>query len=449
MSDDTSLAVEERLFQLLQHLGIKQAHFAAHLPADWRGCAVAHPEMITSLTLVCPPRMDAGTLAPCLAPLLVFTGDGGRADANLQKELSARADSVLCTLAGYPMAPWADAGADRTDEIGSAIVKFLAQVEQQREIEEIDLGGQQGEVAGLPFYTQGAGTPLILLPLGLAPSQWEPLVPRLSEHHCTIIVQGSALGYAAIIETRGRSSGYLNVVHNLVNEVHIQPGEEILEVGCGTGVISRWIAHQTKPANRIIGIDINAYFIREAKHLAAKEDLENVIEFQAGNAEALPFADKRFDVVLSFTVMEEVDAGQMLAEMVRVAKPGGKVGVLVRSVDMPVFVNLPLRREVKAKVEAPPIWWGGVQTDGCADVSLYKRFHAAGLSDVKMMPQLATYVEQERLQRLYPLFVPLLDPAEVAEWWAAVAQAEAEGTAFIAQPFHSAVGKVPLPGRNA
>jgi ubiquinone/menaquinone biosynthesis C-methylase UbiE len=256
-------------------------------------------------------------------------------------------------------------------------------------------------------------------------------------------VQGSALGYAAIIEARGRSSGYLGVVQNLVNEAQLQPGEEIVEVGCGTGVITRWLAHQTKMANRITGIDINAYFIREARHLAAKDRLEHVTEFQVGNAVALPFPDNSFDVVLAFTVMEEVNANQMLAEMIRVTRPGGKVGVLVRSVDMPVFVNLPLRQTVKAKVEAPPIWWGGVSAEGCADVSLYKHFHAAGLTEVKMMPQLATYAEQERLQRLYPQFVPLLDPGEVDEWWTAVSQAEAEGTAFIAQPFHSAVGKKP------
>jgi ubiquinone/menaquinone biosynthesis C-methylase UbiE len=251
------------------------------------------------------------------------------------------------------------------------------------------------------------------------------------------------LGFAAIIETRGHSTGYLKVVRNLVDRAHLQPGDRILEIGCATGVISRWIAQQARMASQVIGVDINDHFIREAKNLAIKEQLEQVLEFRRGDAEALPFPNDSFDVALSFTVMEEVDADRMLSEMVRVTKPGGKVGVLVRAVDMQIPVNLPLRREVKVKVEAPPTWWGGVAEKGCADMGLYRRFHKAGLTEVKMMPQLGTYTEQKRLQILYPLFVPLLAPEEVDEWWEAVAQAEAEGTAFISQPFHSAVGVKP------
>lgn len=442
MSDEGRLTVEERLFQLFQHLSIEQAHVAANLPEDWKGLATAHPEVIVSLTLACPPRMDSSTLKGFSTPLFVFTGDREPSDEIMKQAVSEHPDATLLTLSDYSKDVWADTVADRTGEVGSALMAFLERIEQQRRIEAVDLPEGEGEIAGLTYRIQGSGIPLVLLPLALAPSQWEPLLPELSKQYCTILVQGSVLGYAAILETRGHSTGYLEVVENLVNEIHLQPGEKILELGCGTGAITRWIAHQTEKANRLTGVDINAYLIREAKNLANKESLEERAEFQKENAEALSFPDNSFDVTLSFTVLEEVDADRMLSEMVRVTRPGGRVGVLVRSVDMHVSINLPLRPELKAKVEAPPIWWGGVGEKGCADVSLYRRFHQVGLSEVKMMPQWATYVDRKRLETLYPLFVPLLDPEEVDEWWEAVAQSQAEGTSFIAQPFHSAVGKV-------
>ena len=56
------LSVADRLLQVLQHLGIERAHFAASMLADVTGLAQAHPERIASLTLVCPPRLDPSTL---------------------------------------------------------------------------------------------------------------------------------------------------------------------------------------------------------------------------------------------------------------------------------------------------------------------------------------------------------------------------------------------------
>jgi hypothetical protein len=46
--------IEEGILQVLQHLGIAQAHVTAHVPGDWQGLAITHPETIASLPLVCP-----------------------------------------------------------------------------------------------------------------------------------------------------------------------------------------------------------------------------------------------------------------------------------------------------------------------------------------------------------------------------------------------------------
>ena len=108
-------------------------------------------------------------------------------------------------------------------------------------------------------------------------------------------------------------------------------------------MLDRWLARYTSQANRIIGVDVNKYLLREAAALAMQEGLANIIAFQEGNAEALPFPDNHVDVALSFTVLEEGNADLMLAELVRVAKPGGRVAVMVRAIDIPLVVNVPLR----------------------------------------------------------------------------------------------------------
>ena len=133
----------------------------------------------------------------------------------------------------------------------------------------------------------------------------------------------------------------------------------------------------------------------------------------------------------------------MLAEMVRVTRPGERVAVIVRTVDMWRWINLPLRSELKARLESPARPGPGVEKGGCADASLYHRFQQAGLAQVGMFPQWATYVERSTLQWQQDGILATLSPEEAIEWQAAVAQAEAEGTFFIADPYHCAVGTKP------
>jgi hypothetical protein len=64
MTTGADLSVADRLVQVLHHLGIERAHFAASTLADVTGFAQAHQERIASLTLVCPPRLDPSTLCP-------------------------------------------------------------------------------------------------------------------------------------------------------------------------------------------------------------------------------------------------------------------------------------------------------------------------------------------------------------------------------------------------
>jgi SAM-dependent methyltransferase len=440
MTTAADLSVADRLAQVLDHLGIERAHFAASMLADVTGFGQAHTERIASLTFICPPRLDPGPLRALGARLLVIAGDQGRPALMVREAATSLPEATVQWLPGYFSPPWADPVADCTANIEAALLNVLSngQLQNDRAV----LGDVQGAVAGITYHSQGEGSPLVLLPLGLASSQWDPLLPRLSTRCRTVLLGGPELGFLAMLESRGRSAGYLSVVQRMIDVLELRPGEIILEVGCGSGALARWLACYTLRANRIIGVDVNRYLLSEATALATQEDLANVIVFQEGNAEALPFPDNHVDVALSFTVLEEGNADRMLSELVRVAKPGGRVAVMVRAIDIPWVVNVPLRAELKTKAEIPR---GFVSAQGCADASLYRRLRRAGLMQVKMSPQFAASDQPETAQAQFAhgAILGALTAEETQEWQAGMAQAVADGTYFIAQPFHGAVGTKP------
>jgi SAM-dependent methyltransferase len=351
--------------------------------------------------------------------------------------------TLLGTLANYPGLPFADIAAERGDEIGPALLDFLEGMERQSSSTAHTLPGGTGEVAGLSYHIMGTGPPLVLLPLALAPSQWEPLLPGLSKHFSTITLRGPHLGYLPVLEGRGQAPGYVRLARNVIEEVALRPGEVILDVGCGSGVLDRWLAQHTSHTHAITAVDINRYLLAEATALAQRAGLQNVITFQEGNAEALPFPPDSFDVTLSLTVLEEGDADRMLSELVRITKPGGRVAAIVRGDDWPAMSSLALRPEIQAK--AGRAVGAGVVARGCADASLYRRFQSAGLIDVRKFPQLAVYDDAQHVMTQFyqSRILSALSPDEAMEWQTAAGQAEAQRGFVLAIPHHCAIGTKP------
>jgi ubiquinone/menaquinone biosynthesis C-methylase UbiE len=434
------LSVEARLAELLDHLGIASAHFAGRSLADLQSFIAAKPERIASLTLVCPAVLNPRSLAPLGSKLLVVTGDHGLGAQRVRAVLPELPEATAVVLEDYAGLTWADLAADRGERIDRAMQEFH---ERRDPLAAAGLREQEGEIADISFRVRGAGAPLVMLPLDLSPGQWEPLIPALSTRCCTITLGGPLFSSVASLEERGRS-GYMAVVRALLDTLAIRPGESVFEVGCGSGVIMRELARRTGGANRLIGRDVNAYLLREARALARRAGLLDHIDFGEGRGEALPLPDGAVDVAFSSTVFEEGDAERMLAEIVRVTRPGGRIGIVVRATDMPFWVNLPLDPTLKAKVDAPNAIGGGVAPKGVADASLYRRLSALGLTGLKCFPQLVSVVPgSERIERYQQQILAALTPAEAAAWHQAVAAAERDGTFFIAQPYHCAVATKP------
>lgn len=109
----------------------------------------------------------------------------------------------------------------------------------------------------------------------------------------------------------------------------VEPGEQVLDVGCGTGTLAVEAAHRTGHQGRVAGIDPGIQQIARARAKAARRRLS--IEFQVGVIEQLPYAAQTFDVVFSTLMMHHLPAPlkrQGLAEIARVLKAGGRVVIV-------------------------------------------------------------------------------------------------------------------------
>lgn len=434
-----------RIHTLLRHFDLERAHVAGCMSGDWGDLVAPHADLVASLTLVCPV-LNKGipdAVERLASPVLVVAGDQGQA-AERARELATRIpNAALLTLENYFGPIWADPIADRAEEIGAAMLDFLAQADRKERIGSTALPEGDGEVAGLFYRIQGAGPPLILLPIALARSQWDPLLRELGERYCTITLGGPLLGMISLLEERARS-GYGRLVEHLLERVHLTPGETVLDVGCGSGALDRALARRTGGANRIVATDINPYLLVEARRLAEKEGLEHSTTFHEADAEALPFPEASFDVAVACTVLEEGNADRMLSELVRITKPGGRIAVTTRATDMDWWANLPLPAALQRKINGlGPRTGAGVAEHGCADASLYRRLSEAGLVQMVMFPEFAIYAKGERLSGVLDRLMTPLAPEEALTCRQAAAEAAAEGTLFVAEPFHCAVGTKP------
>src|SRR5215468_2296284 len=322
-------------------------------------------------------------------------GRAGEASARPRRGRFGRGE--LVELRNYSSPAWADTIADRTADVTAAIRDFLVRVEREHGLPTTVTARGEGEIAGIRYRIHGRGPAVVLMPLSLAPSQWEPLLLRLSNDYAVIVLGGAHLGIISLLEERARS-GYGELIAQVLDRTEVALGDAVLEVGCGSGAVARALANRLGGANPIIATDINPYILSEARALARVKGLSEAIKFEHANAEALPYPDAQFDLAVCTTVLEEGDADRMLSELTRVTRPVGRIAVLTRAIDLGWWANLPVPGELKSKINAlGPSTGAGVCDHGCADASLYARLTKGGLTPSMLGPQFAIYRDGERL----------------------------------------------------
>jgi SAM-dependent methyltransferase len=430
------LSSAERLIALFDHLSLGRVHVATQVPADIAGLAASHPDRLGGIVLCAPVRLDPGPFAPVAERVLMIAGEYGPTEAVTTRAWAMLPAAERALLDNYEALGWSDVVADCTAEVTAQMTAFLARFPA----DPLPAPTAAGSHAGIAYRIDGSGPALVLLPFFLAPTQWDAAVAALARHFTLIRLGGRHLGGVAALEDRAAMPTYRAMFRTVIDLIAPKPGEAILDVGSGAGSLDRLLAKRLGGANPITAVDASPYLLGEAAALAAEEGLGDAIRFVPGNAEALPFPDAAFDCVFSVTVLEECDADRAIGEMVRVARPGGRIGIVVRAIDLPQWWHMDLPEPIRAKVAPPP---QSVGRGGVADQSLYRRMKRAGLADLVAFPFLLTLDRPDgpiwRYREDHVL--SLLSAAERDIWLAARAAAAADGLLMMANALHCAVGR--------
>jgi ubiquinone/menaquinone biosynthesis C-methylase UbiE len=131
-----------------------------------------------------------------------------------------------------------------------------------------------------------------------------------NESSITVAEEARVHDQAQLLELRGQGDDQAAIREAYLDALSIAPGEHVLDVGCGTGVVARAVARRLAPNGRLVGLDPSPAMLAVGRELAERKGLLDLIQFRIGDARELPFADSIFDVVLAITALSHMsDAG--------------------------------------------------------------------------------------------------------------------------------------------
>ncbi len=129
----------------------------------------------------------------------------------------------------------------------------------------------------------------------------------------------------------------------------LEPGQTVLDLGCGAGTDLLIAAQMVGPQGRVIGVDMTAPMLDRARRSATEMGLANV-ELKEALIETLPLADASVDVVISNGVIDLVpDKEAVFAEIDRVLRPGGRLQVA------DVVIHTEVAEDARARID---LWTG-------------------------------------------------------------------------------------------
>jgi SAM-dependent methyltransferase len=182
------------------------------------------------------------------------------------------------------------------------------------------------------------------------------------------------------LELRAKSPDEIEARAAYLGLLNVAEGDRVLDVGCGSGVVTREIARRVGPTGCAVGVDPSPALLAIARDLAEVEGLGGRVELQEGSALALPFADGAFDVAIAVTVLSHMPGAEgAIPEMARVVRPGGRMGVFDLDTDMTSVTHpdrVLTRRIIAAASDANAV-------DGWLSRRLPLLFVRAGLQHVR------------------------------------------------------------------
>lgn len=239
-------------------------------------------------------------------------------------------------------------------------------------------------------------------------------------------------------------TGYVQASARLIQQakqrsyaaMHLQPGNKVLDVGCGPATDTIQMALAVGQGGLVIGVDSDPAAVAEANERVAQLGLSGQIRHQQADVLTLPFQTAEFDAVRSERLLQNVEnPEQALREMLRVTRPGGWVVAMDTdwgsiSIDT-TEVDIE-RRMVRFHAEH-------ALRNGYSGRQLYRLCKRLGLTDI-VIDVLPTFIatldvarQALRLDELErgALAAGVVTPDELQRWNASLTQANAEGVFFL------------------
>lgn len=181
-------------------------------------------------------------------------------------------------------------------------------------------------------------------------------------------------------------------VANHLRFADIEPGETILDLGCGGGIDAILAAQRTGPSGRVLALDFLPEMLERTTAAVRDAGLDNV-EPLAGEMEAIPLDDASVDLIISNGVVNlSARKARVMAESARVLRPGGRLCVS----DLTVAQD-----ELPPEILTQPAAWAGCVAGALEEDDFVAKLEKAGFRDVEVVDREPMSIDD---CALYPLF---------------------------------------------
>src|SRR3972149_1898604 len=116
-------------------------------------------------------------------------------------------------------------------------------------------------------------------------------IERLTDPWHRVDASGEADRLIQVLEEADLAPGWAELRHTWLDFSGVRPGDRVLDVGCGTGVVTRDLAQRVGHQGQVVGIDPSTRLIQEALRRLDQKGLKGRVEFQRADGAALPFPD--------------------------------------------------------------------------------------------------------------------------------------------------------------
>jgi ubiquinone/menaquinone biosynthesis C-methylase UbiE len=250
---------------------------------------------------------------------------------------------------------------------------------------------------------------------------------------------------AAKLERLGASAAEVRVRSRALDMLGLKPGEIVIDVGAGNGVLTVELARRVAPGGRVFAVDPSGGLLERARIVTRDAGIGHLVDIRVADGRALPFG-AAFDAAVCHWVLLHVDKPQdVIAEMRRVTRRGGRV--LSIEMDWETVMVQPGDRRVTRRIL-------NHSADRSIDAWIGRRlpglFARAGFAEVIAQPLLLT--DQGTADRVWLDF--LLERADMAleaaiitrddysEWTDGLTRAVADGTFFFAVVQFVVMGRI-------